>query len=104
MGEQMSAAWRRGLLRLWIVGAISWIGLAGYPEYKDLTRIGDLCEELDRKNRTSGQIQYDISRCRNQFEDQKVALVKHVFVPPVIALFIGMGLWWALKGFRGGAL
>jgi hypothetical protein len=103
----MRVGWKRGLLRLWIVASICWIAGTAYFKYDDLTYAisnNDICEKLERENAHDGYQRYDIGQCRTLDAEQRTRAIKsaseRIFMPPIIALLVGLSVWWALKGFR----
>ena len=59
----MSNTWKRGLFRLWIVGAVCWIGYVGYPKYIKLQNYENFCDTLARENSQYSIPRYDINKC-----------------------------------------
>jgi hypothetical protein len=103
----MRAEWKRGLIRLWLVASICWIGFAGYSRYDGVMEAWQpdtTCSKLEEENQQAGRQIYDLEKCRQFVTDDKAATIysalKFVFAPPVLALAIGIATWWALKGFR----
>jgi hypothetical protein len=105
--NRMREEWKRGLIRLWLVASVCWIGFAGYSRYDGIVEARQpdtICPKLQRENEQAGHQIYDLEICHQSVADQKAGTInsglRFVFAPPVLALAIGMATWWALKGFR----
>jgi hypothetical protein len=98
--KNMRAEWKRGLARLWLIGTIFWLGFAVYSRYEDVTYHHELCRDLALDNAKNGRAIYDLDKCHNLELDTALSAIGYAFVPPIIVLLMGIGLFWALKGFR----
>ncbi len=96
--------WKQGFIRLWLVGAVCWIGYVGYPKYTELSIPNDTCERIVGDN-PAWRPNFGAckKRIQNERDEEIKAAIKMVFAPPVLILLVGIGLWWVAKGFRSSA-
>ena len=115
---------RRGLLGLWIVGSIAWIGIVvgvdGYVTYSSLENqveeswraeqarahravTGESQRLLDPAGDKTVPTAAELYARINAFKERESARshLKWRLVPPAVILVLGASVGWALAGFRG---
>lgn len=79
--------WTRGLWRLWIACSVSWV-LVTFVWFS----IAPLKVKVDY-----GYSQAHIDR---QYRERNTKMLAIMLMPPPLALGVGAGIYWALRGFR----
>jgi hypothetical protein len=97
--------WRRGLFRLWIAASLCWITLVGWEIYEDSKALAEQRACLAEREANPG--------LGNPFECFKMGMFEDLIpvetralrwgivmaLPPLGALFIGLGTLWVISGF-----
>ena len=104
-----SVKWRRGLLRLWVVGTFLWLLfvaiLTGFPASLKGEIIGTR-EASKCHAQTGGNIDFaclegqGIRAAGDSFWETSREFVLLGFSLPIMVLCLGMALGWAASGFR----
>ena len=105
--------WKRGLLRLWAVAAVLWVGVAFYNN--DTMQRVDAAYALSH-NRTPPWVKYKEAELKQAgFSDQEIQayhdsqrsiwpplfdFAKLAFIPPLLLLALGYIGLWVGRGFR----
>jgi hypothetical protein len=106
--------WRRGLLRLWVVGSICWVGFVGWGVYGDTVANARKMACVDQQKITAepenvfacfdpGYSDLYPIYAKSLPQSTALALEQHaamLILPPLLILAFGVGLAWALTGFR----
>jgi hypothetical protein len=112
--------WRRGLCRIWVVGSIAWMLLAGlvtdlphatktYWDFKQLSTHtaadarAAYARDSSKAEATTDQdapVLKELGRRLAMADQNSVAFLWVGVAPPLIVLVIGLGLTWAFEGFR----
>ena len=79
--------WKTGLLRLWVVTAICWVGSQTWREWGDL------------KDAWDGWIPVIYKSA----QDYWIATGERILLPPVLLLLLGFAVAWIARGFRRSA-
>jgi hypothetical protein len=111
--------WRRGLCRIWAVGSIAWVLLAGLatdlPQatktYWDFRRLptdtaadagaadARASREAEATDEHAAALK-ELGRRLTMADRNSVTFLWVGVAPPLVALVIGLGLTWAFEGFR----
>jgi hypothetical protein len=99
--------WRRGLLRLWLVGSIGWIGFVSWVGYQRLSQLS--CFDTRKANPSLGNPylclpdagfpQFD-KLFPIQFAQTPWQFVAWALVPIGLGFMAGIVLTWIIAGFR----
>ena len=111
--------WQRGLLRLWILMSVAWVGLIGFLAYGDeslttiyraptqeesATCIAKLPPQLG--NQGTAESGAELLRCGAEKPVKAInytvatLFAGEALVPPVLLLFLGFAIGWVLLGFK----
>jgi hypothetical protein len=112
--------WRRGLCRIWVVGSVTWMLLAGlvtdlphatktYWDFRHLpTHTAADARAAYARDSSKAEAMTDqyapvlkeLGRRLTMADQRSVTFLWVGVAPPLIALVIGLGLTWAFEGFR----
>jgi hypothetical protein len=125
MPSSETVAWARGFFRVWVLLSIVWIGGAilvvthppvqiGPPQFDEtmpflkITPSGKFMKSL-AECRAEAKLDpgVDLQNCAEYFEAERVQQLWRfvrptgwVVAPPLVLLFFGAAIGWALRGFR----
>jgi hypothetical protein len=74
--------WRRGLVRLWVVLSLIWIGWIGPANWSLLTG------------------HWVLDRTHERILGPNFQAVREIFGPPLVVFLIGFALVWVIRGFH----
>jgi hypothetical protein len=91
---------RLGLIRLWIVASVFWIGWTIFS-LEIVSSIRDPVASYPK---------HALALLEGGFSESEIAgwalkkklfdFAQMAFVPPLVVLLVGIGLWWAVNGFK----
>jgi hypothetical protein len=101
-------SWRRGLLRLWLLGSALWVGVVAWIAYYSVVvprQAAATCFETRKADSTLGN-PFDCFDSASPFADLipwSSDIMKYgtwAFAPVVATLVLGLSIAWVLAGFR----